>query len=119
MSACIATTVKGDRCKCSPATGLDVCLRHSKNKAANPARLSDEEKRVEREENIRAAETAMENIRAIARKSMEENEEIIRYNTQRIADLKEQGRLSDIKFAEGMKKYEDMFSFLKVKPFTR
>jgi hypothetical protein len=92
-------------------------------KAAKLKRLSDEEKRVEYnrfcaewEEKLRAADITMENMRAIARKSMEENEEIIRYNTQRIADLKEQGRLSDIKFAEGMKKYEDMFSFIKVKP---
>ena len=67
------------------------------------------------EEKLRA-DAIIENIRAITRKSVEENEEIIRYNTQRIADLKEKARLDDIKFAEEMKKHEEMFSFLKHTP---
>lgn len=30
---CIAKTVRGEQCKCSPHPGLDVCLRHSRKKA--------------------------------------------------------------------------------------
>ena len=64
------------------------------------------------EEKLRA-DAIIESFRAMSRKSVEESEEIIRYNTQRIADLKEKARLDDIKFAEEMKKHEEMFSFLK------
>jgi hypothetical protein len=64
------------------------------------------------EEKLRA-DAIIESFRAMSRKSVEESEEIIRYNTQRIADLKEKARLDDIKFAEDMKKHEDMFGFLK------
>ena len=64
------------------------------------------------EEKLRA-DAIIESFRAMSHKSVEESEEIIRYNTQRIADLKEKARLDDIKFAEEMKKYEDVFGFLK------
>jgi len=64
------------------------------------------------EEKLRA-DAIIESFRVMSHKSVQESEEIIRYNTQRIADLKEKARLADIKFAEEMKKHEEMFGFLK------
>ena len=52
-----------------------------------------------------------EEFRVTSRKRIEESNEIIRRETQRMADIREQGRLFDIQFAEDMKKYEDVFKF--------
>lgn len=62
-------------------------------------------------ESLRAADVIMEEFRVTSRKRIEESNEIIRRETQRMADIREKGRLFDIQFAEDMKKYEDVFRF--------
>jgi len=70
-------------------------------------------------ESLRAADVIMEEFRVTSRKRIEESNEIIRRETQRMADIREQGRLFDIQFAEDMKKYEDVFKFnFKPRRFT-
>jgi hypothetical protein len=61
-------------------------------------------------ESLRSIDIAMEKFRAVSRKKSEENKKIIRHQAQRMADILEEGRLSDIRFAEEMKNHQDMFN---------
>ena len=61
-------------------------------------------------ESLRSIDIAMEKFRAVSRKKSEESKKIIRHQTQRMADILEEGRLSDIRFAEEMKNHQDMFN---------